>query len=551
MSRPVIYSYPGHVPDSLVNYEILSMHYPSWQGDLDQAGIQTKGFAYAAIPVLFDEWAHVACYNNFELKEDPNVRNFWGQSLDSMWTYTFEADGGLGGAIWCMLDETFMMPPGLPGFNQWWGILDKKVIPSTYMGPCVGYGEWGIVDTWRRKKPEFWSTKKAYSPARVLIKQIDAFIPDSTLRIPVHNRFDHTNFKELRISWKHGSSEGVMPPTDLPPHEKGFLELPASPWQEGEKVHLSFHTDDGRLVDTYSLRLGERTSPVPSPGQEALEVHKSRDRIILRAETFAVDLNRKTGLLENLRTGEDTLLRAGPYLNLRIPGKPLQYSTLPMEDLAENWQCKKCRFRMKAGVATISTRGRYDRARASFSMRIDGKGILEISYQAEAHPGREDGPAHIQESGLKFHTGEQYRRLSWDRESYFTAYPDGHPGAPVGSADLAHRPPMMYREKPGHSWAEDSRNFYYFGLEETLPYTNMVRSLKEHIYRYSLHTASGNELRVLSPGTQACRFDRVDGKNTLIVNELWDYNSLKWGNYMKRIPLGSSVRGKVTMALSP
>ena len=103
------------------------------------------------MPVLFDEWAHVACYNNFELKEDPNVRNFWGQSLDSMWTCLFEADGGLGGAIWCMLDETFMLPEDLEGFNRWWGILDKRVIPATFMRPTVGYGEWGIMDTWRRK----------------------------------------------------------------------------------------------------------------------------------------------------------------------------------------------------------------------------------------------------------------------------------------------------------------------------------------------------------------------------------------------------------------
>ncbi len=69
--------------------------------------------------------------------EDPNVRSFWGQSLDSMWTYTFEADGGLGGAIWCMLDETFMLPEDLEGFNEWWGILDKNVIPATFKGPVL------------------------------------------------------------------------------------------------------------------------------------------------------------------------------------------------------------------------------------------------------------------------------------------------------------------------------------------------------------------------------------------------------------------------------
>ncbi len=95
LTRPVIYSYPGQVPDSLRIYDILSIHYPSWTGDREQYGFNIMGFEYAPMPVLFDEWAHVACYNKPTLLADPNVRNFWGQSLDSMWTYLFEADGGL------------------------------------------------------------------------------------------------------------------------------------------------------------------------------------------------------------------------------------------------------------------------------------------------------------------------------------------------------------------------------------------------------------------------------------------------------------------------
>jgi beta-galactosidase len=545
-TRPVIYSYPGQVPDTLRNYEILSMHYPSWQGDLDQYDISTKKFAYEKMPVLFDEWAHVACYNNFELKEDPNVRNFWGQSLDSMWSYTFEADGGLGGAIWCMLDETFMLPQDLPGFNQWWGILDKNVIPATYEGPCVGYGEWGIVDTWRRKKPEFWGTKKAYSPTRLLVKQIDHFQADKAISLPVYNRFDHTNFSELKISWKYADQSGELKGIDLDPHRKGSLLIPAKHWEEGEKLHIEFYQNDTMLVDRYSLPLGSRKVHVPVCQPGALEVLEEQERITLSGKGFAMEVNRSTGLLENVCAGRDTLLRSGPYLNLRVPGNALQYSTIAMDDLALDWVCTKTSFTINDGIALIHTEGKYDEVKASFTIRIDENGVMEVEYRAKLNPKKKT----IQEAGMKFITGNSFTKLVWDRDPYFTAYPDTHIGRAAGEAKLNHRPEMQYREEPKHSWEEDSRGFYYFGPDKQLPYTNLVRSLKEHINEYTLLTQAKTGLQVFSEGKLACRFDRVDGENTLIINDRWDYNSLLWGNYMLRIPLEKSLQGKAVIALA-
>ena len=69
-TRPVMFSYPGTAPDSIAPYQILSMHYPDIDGDLDQYAKKTKGFGHSGIPVIFDEWAHVACYNNETIKLD-------------------------------------------------------------------------------------------------------------------------------------------------------------------------------------------------------------------------------------------------------------------------------------------------------------------------------------------------------------------------------------------------------------------------------------------------------------------------------------------------
>ncbi|MDB4583326.1 hypothetical protein N9164_09255 [Draconibacterium sp.] len=546
LTRPVIYSYPGQVPDSLRNYEILSMHYPSWQGDLNQYGVSTKGFESSEMPMLFDEWAHVACYNNFELREDPNVRNFWGQSLDSMWTYTFEADGALGGAIWCMLDETFMLPEDLDGFNNWWGILDKNVIPATYMGPTIGYGEWGIIDTWRRKKPEFWGTKKAYSPTKIYTKQINIFQPNKELKVAVHNRFNHTNFDELKVTWKYGEKSGELEKINLEPHAKGELVFPANNWNSEEKLNICFYQNDTFLVDEYNLQIGERIAELPTCEIGKLKIEETGKDIKISGKTFSVEVNKITGLLENIRVNDQLLIKSGPHLNLKFPGNRVQYSTIEMDDYAVNWKCEDFSFEEKSGIAIISAKGKYDQViDFTYSIKIDENGIFEIEYDAKNVMQRKP----IQEAGLKFIAGDSFQTLAWDRNSYFTAYPKNNMGSQTGEVDLNKKPAMLYRQKPEHNWEMDTKGFYYFGLEPELPFANVVRGLKENIYSYALKTGN-SKIEIFSDGTQACRFDKISGENTLIINEMWDYNSLLWGNYFKQIQSEGEFKGKVVLSMN-
>ncbi len=57
---------------------------------------------------------------------------------------------------------------------------------------------------------------------------------------------------------------------------------------------------------------------------------------------------------------------------------------------------------------------------------------------------------------------------------------------PVGEVDLQEEPEMKYREKPQQDWEMNSKGFFYLGLNAVLPYSNIVRALKENIYTYSL-----------------------------------------------------------------
>jgi beta-galactosidase/beta-glucuronidase len=82
--RPSVFSYPGLQKTGRKIYGILSMHYPDVQGNLSQQGMLTLGFQDYGMPALFDEWAHVPCYTYATLRNDPNIREFWGESPDRM-----------------------------------------------------------------------------------------------------------------------------------------------------------------------------------------------------------------------------------------------------------------------------------------------------------------------------------------------------------------------------------------------------------------------------------------------------------------------------------
>ena len=272
---------------------------------------------------------------------------------------------------------------------------------------------------------------------------------------------------------------------------------------------------------------------------------EEENQITILGKTLALNVNKTTGLLENVKVNDEVIIQSGPFINLKLPGRRVQYSTVFMQDFATNWQLTSFKYELKNDIVFIHTEGKYDSISAKFNIQIDENGVFNIGYELENNLNEK----YIQEAGLKFLVGDNFQKLAWKRDSYFSAYPENHLGAPVGEVDLTLKPAMQYREKPQHDWEMDSKGFYYFGLSEELPYTNIVRSLKENIYSFSLQTENA-KIEVLSDGKQACRFDKIDGKNTLIVNDIWDYNSLLWGNYQKLITLEKEMGGRIIFSLN-
>ena len=226
-SRPVIFSYPFTVFSLPRPYDIYSMHYM----DVDAP------MGLDDIPVLHDEYMHISCYNLEELRRDPNVSNFWGESIQKAWDRIFETDGALGGDLWGGIDDIFYLPENV-----------KEKWQNHSKGKAAGYGPWGsVLDVHKRLKPEAYLTKKAYTPVRM--EEEAVIFADGKMLIPVKNRYDHTNLNELTIICRRGEEvvfSGRVK-EDIPPHTSGALSLECAEPGEGEALCLQFY-NDSRLV---------------------------------------------------------------------------------------------------------------------------------------------------------------------------------------------------------------------------------------------------------------------------------------------------------------
>ena len=544
-TRPVIFSYPGSVGEKKPVYDILSMHYQDVNGNLNQWNRSTHGFQGEGIPALFDEWAHPACYTYATLQEDPNIREFWGHSIERMWSGLFDAPGGLGGAIWGYVDETFMLPEPKVG-TAFWKEFARTAKPEDYQGKCVGYGEWGIVDVWRREKPEFWATKKAYSPVRLMTTEVASFLSGQRLLLPLYNRFDHTDLDEIKIRYTYKGVEKELPAPSIAPHQKGLLVIPAEAWEEGELLSICFYTATGELLDAEQVSLGSDyhvrlADSEASPVNGVLQVEETAGMMTIKGDGFEIPFSKETGLISNATSKGQVIIEKGPFLHLNInlnhlTGAEVRKSARKFLTSDSDWKKQSLTYTRKEGAVEVALSGFYQDVQTDILIRISPAGEMNVSYVVAGQPN-----GYLRETGLSFYLPERLDYLQWERKGMWSCYPEGAFAGNTGETSLYNPKQVRYGENPAQPWSADTHNYYYWadaGANCDRPLTQMAKGMKENIYRYTL-SATGVKagLTVCSPDASlACRTSkRGDGQLMLYINNRWDYPEIAWGNYCKTL----------------
>jgi hypothetical protein len=508
-SRPGIFSYPDTVTAGVDGYDIYSKHYPRFDGDLT-----SKDF-----PKLNDECIHLACYDVDTLKRDPGVRDYWGHFLKRFWENCFTSEGCLGGAIWAGFDEVFLLPDS-----------------------PVGYGAWGIVDEWRRPKPEYWHTKKAYSPIRIEVSEIPNPGAGQPLEIPIKNWFNHTNLNELQVELHLGTkNEGIVLP-NIPPGAGGAIRIPAQNWKSGDVLDLRFRGAVGTLIDQFQIHIGTRAVTFPEAKGPAPKVVEDSQSLTVQGRDFHIVFDKGSGLiLEGVFRGK-RILEGGPFLNMAGARLSpwwlinLQHSTTPNEVV------------ISLIGAHVARRGSGPGMSILLQIRIDGKGLITTDYTLR-NPVKD-----VDEVGIAFVLSPAIDRLSWDRKALWSAYPNDHIGRPQGTAlrnsNDAHR---VYRQEPAGPWANDEKDFFLFGPDDPAGRgTNDFRSFKEYIW-WAACGLAGTPLgvRAESDGTASVRAEVLPGgKIQLNINNLWAYTDLNYGVSMPRIALDAGYKNTVRLRLT-
>lgn len=479
-------------------------------------------------PLLFDEsWCiYQGIFNDVaEMWVDPGMRDYYVAPLQQIYRTMMDSKTTQGSQIWAWSDDIFCVPGR--GLEYGRGATLSHFIDGQYQMPgrgLVGDAPWGVVDGWRRLKPEFWITKKLHSPVKVAEGVLALPPAGSPIQIPVENQYDFTNLSDLKITYTIGKQKGIGVAT-VPPHSRGTISIqPASEVRDSDVLDLSFFDRSGLLVDEYRLPFGKRPGSVDSPATESSLMVKegnvlAGEGVEIVGKDFDLLFDRGGYLRRCVSHGSPTLFEL-PSLHVLPTETPLQ----PIPYRA-TWSGTGFKWVRDGADILVTIEGNYPEFEGSYEVRITPAGRMTVQSSFK-YSGAD---RNAREIGLAFSVPRQCDTLSWDRNAEWSVYPPDHIGRPIGTttAFAKHSDAVP----PTWSWS----------LDNTPMGCNDFRSTKRNINGGRIAYPDGIGVSILSNGTQNLRAmvdtDRID----VNVSDWFGGTNVGWGEWISNYGRGKTI----------
>ncbi len=457
-------------PDPKRICDIANVHYPRMPfDDYDKDDPR---------PLLLGEYFFPVCHEQTDVRRNPGLRELWGAGHSDpeseygramarefewpymqpgeppgAWTHIVRSRRVIGGAIWAALDEPFYLPGGKNAGYAW------------------VHGFWGIIDGWRRPKPEHWLARQIFSPVWFPVRRLPFVAGQTTVTIPVENRFAFTDLSELRFRVKVGNRSQAVRARGVP-GSHATISVPLPPETAvGAPMVCEVSDKKGRQVAACTMWLGEPARTAQRPERAA------QTPVRLQAPA---DLGGAAGWPTFHATRFD-------FADL-WPAQP-PFAVLPTDRAAATSRDSLPPHTVSRTGGGVTIHEKWADFEGDVTLTPGSDGSVTVAYDF-AYTGPD---FHAREIGLRIPFPGHGWTVAWDRRSEWGDAPDDTIMRPRGSA----RP---WRGSRRSSVPESVRPRWPWALDETEEGTAGFRAVKLNVHEASLTSKKGDGVAVLAAG---------------------------------------------------
>jgi hypothetical protein len=417
-----------------------------------------------------------ACIENWEAH-----KFLWGNAdvrpgiYPGAWSYIYTSKQCIGSEIWSGIDDVMFLPGGKA------------------FGSENGNAYWGLVDGWRRPKPELYLSKFVFAPVWFPVRELDYRPGQTSVRVPVENRYSFTDLSKLEFVWEVDSRKGKAH-LSLAPAARGELEIPIRKGTPEGALLFVRAINGSREVVNATLSLGKRRpSPLPQPQAGAPRRMEDGKLILIEGKGFSLVLNRATGDFDAADPKHKAPIAGFPTLHVTrhdfgdLEGYTKEKKKLPYAELPDpkTRVIESVTVTQSGAGLEIIVKDHYTNFAGAVHWLIDKEGVGKVSYDyTYSGPGLD-----TREIGVKALLRPDYDEVKWQRWSEWGVFPKESISRTEGRAEAR-------RDKRWPDTPANVRPLWPWALDQTALGTADFRAIKFNIYHASLVARDGSGVEV-------------------------------------------------------